>query len=85
MKDFKKKQLLSIAEFIDIDVNFDNVFFTKKTLIKKGLSKEELLEINKINLKNYEIETRHSRHYPLGDQIATLIGFYGKDGAQEGL
>tara|TARA_B100000945_G_scaffold103915_1_gene82135 strand:- start:20734 stop:22353 length:1620 start_codon:yes stop_codon:yes gene_type:complete len=85
LKDFKKKQLLSIAEFIDIDVNFDNGFFTKKTLIKKGLSKEELLEINKINLKNYEIETRHSRHYPLGDQIATLIGFYGKDGAQEGL
>ena len=39
LKDFKKKQLLSIAEFIDIDVNFDNGFFTKKTLIKKGLSK----------------------------------------------
>ena len=85
LKDFKKQQLLSIAEFIDIDMNFDNGFFTKKTLIKKGLSKEELLEINKINLKNYEIETRHSRHYPLGDQIATLVGFYGKDGAQEGL
>ena len=43
------------------------------------------MEINKINLKKFEIETRHSRHYPLGDQIATLVGFYGKDGAQEGL
>tara|TARA_Y100000766_G_scaffold255180_1_gene241075 strand:+ start:826 stop:2445 length:1620 start_codon:yes stop_codon:yes gene_type:complete len=85
LKGFKKQQLLSIAQVVDIDMNFDNSFFAKKTLIKRGLSKEELLEINKINLKNYEIEIRHSRHYPLGDQIATLVGFYGKDGAQEGL
>ena len=85
LKGFKRQQLLSLAEVIDIDINIDNDFFTKKTLIKKDLSKEELLEINKINLKKFEIETRHSRHYPLGDQIATLVGFYGKDGAQEGL
>ena len=85
LKGFKRQQLLSLAEAIDIDINIDNDFFTKKTLIKKDLSKEELLEINKINLKKFEIETRHSRHYPLGDQIATLVGFYGKDGAQEGL
>ena len=32
------------------------IFFTKKTLIKKGLSKEELLEINKINLKNLKLK-----------------------------
>ena len=32
------------AEVIDIDINIDNDFFTKKTLIKKGLSKEELLK-----------------------------------------
>ena len=32
-----------------------------------------------------EVEVRHSRHYPLGDQIAPLVGFYGKDRAQEGL
>ena len=85
LEGFKRHQLFSLAEVIDIDINIDNDFFTKKTLIKKGLSKEELLEINKINLKKFEIETRHSRHYPLGDQIATLVGFYGKDGAQEGL
>ena len=85
LKGFSKQQLLSLAEFLDIEVNMDYESFPKKTLIKKGLSKEALFEINKKNLKNYEIETRHSRHYPLGDQIATLVGFYGKDGAQEGL
>jgi len=85
LKGFKRQQLFSLAEVIDIDIDIDNDFFMKKTLIKEGLSKEELLEISKINLKKFEIETRHSRYYPLGDQIATLVGFYGKDGAQEGL
>ena len=83
LKGFKKHQLLNLAEVLDI--NIDDESFAKKTLIKKGLTKEELLNINEINLKNFEIETRHSRHYPLGDQISTLIGFYGTDGAQEGL
>ena len=41
--------------------------------------------IKQMNLKNYEIESRQSRHYPLGDQISPLIGFYGTDGAQEGI
>tara|TARA_B100001113_G_scaffold348757_1_gene343128 strand:+ start:204 stop:1823 length:1620 start_codon:yes stop_codon:yes gene_type:complete len=85
LKGFSKQQLLSLAEFLDIEVDMDYESFPKKTLIKKALSKEALFEINKKNLKNYEIEIRHSRHYPLGDQIATLVGFYGKDGAQEGL
>ena len=40
---FKRQQLFSLAEVIDIDINIDNDFFTKKTLIKKGLSKEDLL------------------------------------------
>ena len=85
LKGLKRQQLFSLAEVIDIDIDIDNDFFMKKTLIKEGLSKEELLEISKINLKKFEIETRHSRYYPLGDQIATLVGFYGKDGAQKGL
>ena len=38
-----------------------------------------------VRLNNFEIEVRHSRHYPLGDQIAPLVGFYGTDGDQEGL
>tara|TARA_A100001015_G_scaffold12169_1_gene14396 strand:+ start:1358 stop:2977 length:1620 start_codon:yes stop_codon:yes gene_type:complete len=82
---FKKSQLLSVAEVIDIDVDINKDIFIKKTILKKGLSNNEILSIKKLNLRNFEIEVRHSRHYPLGEQIATLIGFYGTDGAQEGL
>ncbi len=82
---FKKSQLLSVAEVIDIDVDINKDTFIKKTILKKGLSNKEILSIKKLNLRNFEIEVRHSRHYPLGEQIATLIGFYGTDGAQEGL
>ena len=82
---FKKSQLLSVAEVIDIDVDINKDIFIKKTILKKGLSNNEILSIKKLNLRSFEIEVRHSRHYPLGEQIATLIGFYGTDGAQEGL
>ena len=51
-----------------------------------GITKDNLfIRMKDDEWKKFEIETRHSRHYPLGDQIATLVGFYGKDGAQEGL
>ena len=82
---FKKSQLLSVAEVLDIDLDVNKDSFAKKTILKKGLSNKEILSIKKLNLRNFEIEVRHSRHYPLGEQIATLIGFYGTDGAQEGL
>ena len=69
--------------------SFENISikepFTKKVLLKKNINAEEQKIIDSLNLDNIEIEVRHSRHYPLGEQISTLIGFYGKDRAQEGL
>ena len=85
LKGFKKSQLLSLAEVIDIDVDVIEDSFRKKTILKKSLSNREILNIKTLNLQHFEIEERHSRHYPLGEQIAPLIGFYGTDGAQEGL
>ena len=85
LKGFKKTQLLKVSEIIELDSDFISESFNKKTLLKKNISNTTILKLKKLNLKNYEIEIRHSRHYPLGDQISTLIGFYGKDGAQEGL
>ena len=85
LKGFKKSQLLSLAEVIDIDVDVIKDSFGKKTILKKSLSNKEILNIKTLNLQHFEIEERHSRHYPLGEQIAPLIGFYGTDGAQEGL
>ena len=85
LKGFKKSQLLSLAEVIEIDVDVIEDSFRKKTILKKSLSNKEILNIKTLNLQHFEIEERHSRHYPLGEQIAPLIGFYGTDGAQEGL
>jgi cell division protein FtsI (penicillin-binding protein 3) len=85
LKGFKKTQLLKVSEIIELDSDFISETFNKKTLLKKNISNTTILKLKKLNLKNSEIEIRHSRHYPLGDQISTLIGFYGKDGAQEGL
>ena len=85
LKGFKKTQLLKVSEIIELDSDFISESFNKKTLLKKNISNTTILKLKKLNLKNSEIEIRHSRHYPLGDQISTLIGFYGKDGAQEGL
>ena len=85
LKGFKKTQLLKVSEIIELESDFISETFNKKTLLKKNISNTTILKLKKLNLKNSEIEIRHSRHYPLGDQISTLIGFYGKDGAQEGL
>ena len=76
----KLKDAISIQDEILIDGSF-----SKKTLLKKGLTLDEQKTINELHFNNIEIQIRHSRHYPLGDQIAPLIGFYGKDRAQEGI
>ena len=82
---FTKTQLLKLSEKVDLDIDVTKDSFYKKTLLKKNISNKQLTAIKNLKLENFEIELRHSRHYPLGDQIAPLIGFYGTDGAQEGL
>jgi len=79
-KFLKLKDLMETDEDISITEPFK-----RKTLLKKGLTAEEQSIIEDLNFNELEIEVRHSRHYPLGEQIAPLVGFYGKDRAQEGL
>ena len=85
LRGFTKSQLINMSEIIDLNIELDDKYFSKKTLLKKNISDDKLFYIRSSRFKNIEIEVRHSRHYPLGNQIAPLIGFYGKDGAQEGL
>ena len=85
LKGFTKSQLLKLSEKVDLDIEVIEESFSKKMLLKKNISNKQLTAIKNLKLENFEIELRHSRHYPLGDQIAPLIGFYGRDGAQEGL
>ena len=85
LKGFTKSQLLKLSEKVDLDIELIEESFSKKTVLKKNISNKQLTAIKNLKLENFEIELRHSRHYPLGDQISPLIGFYGRDGAQEGL
>lgn len=81
-----KSQLNILSELIDINnIPIKDGVFTKKTLLKKNILPKDHALIKDLNFDRLEVEVRHSRHYPLGDQIAPLIGFYGKDGAQEGI
>ena len=86
LKGLNNDQYLKLKDNIAIDEEFlIKKLFTKKILLKKNINAEEQKIIDSLNLDKVEIEVRHSRHYPLGEQIATLVGFYGKDRAQEGL
>ena len=83
---FNSNKLLSLKNKIDIpNQNLNKKKFLKKTLLKKNISASEHSFIKNLNFNRLEVETRHSRHYPLGNQISPLIGFYGKDGPQEGI
>jgi cell division protein FtsI (penicillin-binding protein 3) len=86
LKGLELAKFISIKDLISLDEDLNiNESFSKKTLIKKGLSRNEQLIVETLKNNKLEVEVRHSRHYPLGDQIAPLVGFYGKDRAQEGL
>jgi len=83
---FNSEKLQTLRHKIDIPSNHLNKKkFLKKTLLKKNISAAENSIIKNLNFNRLEVEIRHSRHYPLGNQISPLIGFYGKDGPQEGL
>lgn len=86
LKGLNIDKFLKLKDHIEIDEDISIIEpFKRKTLLKKGLNTEEYSIIEELNFNELEIEIRHSRHYPLGEQIAPLVGFYGKDRAQEGL
>ncbi|MDA7778814.1 cell division protein FtsI, partial [Gammaproteobacteria bacterium] len=72
LKGLELAKFISIKDLISLDEDLNiNESFSKKTLIKKGLSRNEQLIIETLKNNKLEVEVRHSRHYPLGDQIAT--------------
>ena len=86
LRGLNRDKFLKVKDNVSLEqITFDGPSFNKKTLLKKNLTPVEQLLIGKLGIDELEIEVRHSRHYPLGEQVAPLIGFYGTDGAQEGL
>ena len=76
----KEEDFIALQKILNFDKSFNQFNLNnKKTVLHKDLSSELISKIEKSSITNYEIEIRYSRHYPLGDQIAPLIGFSGKD------
>ena len=76
---------LSEDEFLRIqntlnlrDIKYET--FSKKTLIKQSLSFDEMRKIRSLQIDRLELEKTYKRHYPLGEQVAPLVGFSGRDG-----
>ncbi len=52
----------------------------KKSLLFSNLDFAQYEQIKNLRLDSIEIESFQKRYYPLGEQVAPLIGFAGKDG-----
>ena len=80
LRNIDKKDFEKLKNITSFDTSFNQFTLNnKKTLLYESLSPELISTIKKSSINNYEIEMRFSRHYPLGDQIAPLVGFSGKD------
>ena len=77
---------LRLKDILNLEIELQiNEPFKKKTLLKRSLTSEQQKAIKRLRIDDIEVEERHSRHYPMGEQVAPLVGFYGKDKAQEGI
>ena len=86
LKDYSKTKHKLLRDNLGLEIDFPSSGFDKKTLIKKNLDINQINSIKSLKHNKLEIERRYVRHYPLGEQIAPLIGFSGKDGiGQEGV
>ena len=86
LKDYSKTKHKLLRDKLGLEIDFPSSGFNKKTLIKKNLDINQINSIKSLKHNKLEIERRYVRHYPLGEQIAPLIGFSGKDGiGQEGV
>ena len=86
LKDYSKTKHKLLRDKLGLEIDFPSSGFDKKTLIKKNLDINQINSIKSLKHNKLEIERRYVRHYPLGEQIAPLIGFSGKDGiGQEGV
>ena len=80
LRNIDKKDFENLKNITSFDTSFNQFTLNnKKTLLYESLSPELISTIKKSSINNYEVEMRFSRHYPLGDQIAPLVGFSGKD------
>jgi cell division protein FtsI (penicillin-binding protein 3) len=81
LKNFSEDDFKKLKDFLILKKDFLAIKqINKKTLIFSNLNFAQYESIKNLKLSGIEIESFQKRYYPLGEQIATLIGFAGKDG-----
>ncbi len=78
---FSEADFLKLQNILSFNQNFSEIkHLNKKTLIFSNLNFSQYEKVNKLKLSGIEIEPFQKRYYPLGEQVAPLVGFSGKDG-----
>jgi len=81
LKNFSEDDFKKLKDFLILKKDFHRIKqINKKTLIFSNLNFAQYESITNLKLSGIEIESFQKRYYPLGEQIATLVGFSGKDG-----
>jgi len=81
LKFFSEDDFEKLKDFLILNKDFPTIKkIDKKTLIFSNLNFSQYENIKNLKLSSIEIESFQKRYYPLGEQIATLIGFAGRDG-----
>ena len=75
----EKKDFEKLFQVIDLEKSFADINTSKKSLIQKNLTFEEQRKVLELQIDRIELEKTYTRHYPMGEQIAPLIGFSGRD------
>lgn len=74
--EFKKLEKVILIKKSYLEIKQEN----RKLLIFSNLDFSQFEKVNHLKLSGIEIETLQKRYYPLGEQVAPLVGFAGKDG-----
>ena len=81
LKNFSKEDFDKLTNILFLKKDFSSIKeINKKNLIFSNLNFSQYENVKSLNLSGIEIESFQKRYYPLGEQVATLIGFAGKDG-----
>ena len=80
LKNFSFDDYLKLKSVISIKENYEVLAkLNRKNLIFSNLDFAQFEQIKNLRLDTIEIEPFQKRYYPLGEQIAPLIGFSGRD------
>ena len=81
LKEFSDEDFKKLKNFLFLNKDFSDIKkLDKKTLIFSNLNFSQYEKVKSLKLSGIEVEAFQKRYYPLGEQVATLIGFAGKDG-----